>query len=247
MEDWAKVFNQAATNLANAADANEGQDRTNNIRIAARWYLGLPQLIFRDTDGRKERKHARIRMRLTAFLQGDFDTPLGHWVCGRNKALRKDRKPKSDMKEHRVQQGIKLIIQDFVRRGLRLVEGNGKAPAKAVFGKMIDKHPQHEKSWVPPVRPTDRSDDPALLSLRTVALAVDPKAGVGLHGFQSHYARKLAVGSFSDPEANSAFAAFTRLGVIYLNTQMPPWLRRLLGSGLLTPLAKNQEPARPKG
>ena len=31
------------------------------------------------------------------------------------------------------------------------------------------------------------------------------------------------------PEANGAFAAFTRLGVLYLNTQMPPWLRRLLG------------------
>ena len=217
MEDWAGVFNQAATNLANAVDADEGPGRTNNIGIAARWHLGLPQLIFRDTDGRKERKHVRIQMRLTALLQGDFDTLLDYWVRDRNKVLRKDRKPQTDTKERRVQQGIKLINQGFVSRGLRLVGGNGKALAEAVFGQMIDKHPQHEKSWVPPVRPTDGSDDPALRSLRTVTLAVDPKVGVGPRGFRSYYARALAV------------AAFARLGVLYLNTQMPPWLRRLLG------------------
>ena len=51
--------------------------------------------------------------------------------------------------------------------------------------------------------------------------AVDPKAGVGPRVFWSYYARALAVGRYSDPEANGAFAAFTRLGVLYLNTQMP--------------------------
>ena len=122
-------------------------------------------------------------MRLTAFLQGDFGTLLDHWVCDRNKVLRKDLKPQSYTKERRVQLGIKLIIQDSVRRGLRLVEGNGKALAEAVFGQMIDKHPQHEESLVPPVRPTDRSENPALQSLRTVTLAVDPKVSVGPRGF----------------------------------------------------------------
>ena len=92
---------------------------------------------------------------------------------------------------------------------------------------------------MPPVRPTDRSDGPALLSLRTVALAVDPRAGVGPRGFRLYYARALAFGRFSDPEANGAFAAFMGLGVLYLNTQLLPWLRRLLRSGLLAPLAKN--------
>ena len=62
-------------------------------------------------------------MRLTAFLQGDFNTLFDHWVCDRDKALRKDRKPQSDTSERRVQQGIKLIILGFVRRGLSLVEG----------------------------------------------------------------------------------------------------------------------------
>ena len=69
-------------------------------------------------------------------------------------------------------------------------------------------------------------------------------------------ARALVVGRFSDPEANGAFAAFARLGVLYLNTQMPPWLRLLFGSGLITPQAKNspvpggrkstRDPPRPK-
>ena len=119
------------------------------------------------------------------------------------------------------------------------MEGNGKALAEVAFELMIDKHPQHEGAWVLPVRPADGSDGTVLLSLSTVALAVDPKAGVGPRGFRSYYARSLAVGRFSDPEANGAFAAFMRLGVLYLNTRMPPWLRRLLGSDLLRPLAKN--------
>ena len=127
MEDWARAFNQVATDLAGAGDADEGPDRTKNTGIAARWYLGLPQLIFRDTEGRKERKSVRTRMRLTALLKGNFDAPLDHWVCDRDKALRKDRKPQPDKQERGVKQGIKLFI--FVRCGLRQVNGNGKALA----------------------------------------------------------------------------------------------------------------------
>ena len=116
------------------------------------------------------------------------------------------------------------------------MEGNGKAQAGAVFGQMIDKRPQHVDYWVPPVRSTDKNDDPVLLSLRKVTLAVVPKAGVGPRGYRSYYAR---VGRFSDSEANGAFAAFMRLGVFYLNAQMPPWLRRLLYSCLFAPPTKN--------
>ena len=77
---------------------------------------------------------------------------------------------------------------------------------------MTDKQSQHEASWVPPVRSANGSDGPVLLSPREVALAMDAKAGVGPRGFQSYYARALAVERFSDPEANGAFAAFTWLG-----------------------------------
>ena len=37
MVDWARVFNQVATNLANAVEADEDPDLTKNIGIAARW------------------------------------------------------------------------------------------------------------------------------------------------------------------------------------------------------------------
>ena len=46
MEDSARVSNQAATDLADNEEADEGSDRTKNTGIAARWYLGLPQLTF---------------------------------------------------------------------------------------------------------------------------------------------------------------------------------------------------------
>ena len=90
---------------------------------------------------------------------------------------------------------------------------------------------------MPPVRSAGGGDDFALLSLRKMTLAVDPKVGVGPRGIRSYYARALAFRRSYEPEANGAF--FTRLGVLYLNTRMPPWLRSLLGSAPLVPLAKN--------
>ena len=71
-------------------------------------------------------------------------------------------------------------------RGMRLVEGKGKAFAGEVFEQIIDKNTQHGESWLPPVRSTDKSGDLVLQSLRTVALAVGPKIGVGPRGFQSY-------------------------------------------------------------
>ena len=59
MEDRARAFNQVATDLADAVEADEGPGRTKNTGIAARWYLGLPLLIFRDIDGRKSAKSFR--------------------------------------------------------------------------------------------------------------------------------------------------------------------------------------------
>ena len=92
-----------------------------NTGIAARRYLGLHYLIFRDIDRKKKRKLVRFRMRLTAFFEGGLKTLLNHWVLERDKVLRKDHKPQPDTKEHRVQQGIKTTTQGYVSRGLRLV------------------------------------------------------------------------------------------------------------------------------
>ena len=97
---------------------------------------------------------------------------------------------------------------------------------------------------MPPIRSAGGSDDPVLLSPRTLIPAVDPKAGVGPRGFWSYYARALAVGKSSDPKANGTFAAFTWLGVLYLNKRMPPWFRRLR---FRPPQVPSQETAHPRG
>ena len=121
------------------------------------------------------------------------------------------------------------------------MKGNGKAPAEDPegFNPMPDTRPQHEESWVTPVRSADGSVDSILLSSRKKNQAVDPKVGVDPSGFKSHFARALAVGNFTDPEAYGAFATFSRVGALYLNTNAPPWLCSQLRSDLLTPLAKD--------
>ena len=178
-------------------------------------------------------------MRLNAFLEADYATLLAHWERDRARVLARGRKPRPDTKERRLHQCMKLFYQGFVSRGLRRLEGNGitSADDPKVRQQMLDKHPQVPETWTPPIR-RDDSDDPTLDSLRKATIAVDPKVGVGPRGFRSYYARALAVGKFTDPEAKTAFESFRRLGIRYLNGTMPPWLRRQLGSGLLTPLAK---------
>ena len=52
MEDRTRAFNQATADLADAVEADEGPDRTKNTEIAARWYLGLPQLISETLTGK---------------------------------------------------------------------------------------------------------------------------------------------------------------------------------------------------
>ena len=70
--------------------------------------------------------------------------PLG--MRPRENPSRRPKAPARHEKERRVQQVIKLIIQGFVRRRLRLVEGIGKAFAEEVSEQMTDKHPQLEES-----------------------------------------------------------------------------------------------------
>jgi hypothetical protein len=48
-EKWAKVFNIVIQNLLDAINS-EGPGRTKRIRTAARWYLGLPQIMLRDPN-----------------------------------------------------------------------------------------------------------------------------------------------------------------------------------------------------
>ena len=66
---------------------------------------------------------------------------------------------------------------------------------------------------------------------------------MGPRGFRSNYAKALLRGRFADCEAKAAFGNFESLGRRYLKCSMPHWLRRQLGSGLLTPLAKAEAAA----
>ena len=95
-----------------------------------------------------------------------------------------------------------------------------------------------ERHWPAPTRADDGSDEPDLWLLRYVTKNADPKVGVGPRGFRSNYVKALSRGRFTACEAKAAFGNFESLGKRYLNCSMAPWLRRQLGSGLLTPLAK---------
>ena len=67
MELWAKVFGRATQALIDALE-DTTSNRDCRIGAAAGMYLGLPQLIFRDTDGGSYRWLVQTKARLNAFL-----------------------------------------------------------------------------------------------------------------------------------------------------------------------------------
>ena len=112
------------------------------------------------------------------------------------------------------------------------------ADIPAAFAQLLDKHPQGGEHWPAQKRAGGGSDEPDLGLLQQVTKAADPKIGVGPRGFRSNFAKALFRGRFIDCKAKAAFGNFESLGKRYLKCPMPPWLRRQLGSGLLTTLAK---------
>lgn len=196
--------------------------------------------MLRDNGRERARNNAAVKWRLNSFIRGDYKTLVDSWRTDYDKALGKQRMSRPDTKTRRLDQCTRLFYQGFVSRGLRVFEGFGKAPADdpAVFQQMLEKHPQTAEYWPQPTRADDGSDAPDLSKLRRAIHDSDPKVGVGPRGFKSNYAKALIHGRFTDAEAKSSFNSFTKLGTLYLDCSMPPWLRRQLGSGILTPLAK---------
>ena len=239
MELWARAFARASQELIDALDSS-APDRDMKIGTAARWYLGLPQLMLRDNGRSAARRNAAIKGRLNGYLHGDYKAVVQRWRDDYDKAASRTRTPRPETKDRRLAQCLKLIYQGFISRGLRVLEGFGKASADdpAVFEQMLRKHPQDEERWSAPTRADDGSDEPDLTLLRQAVKDADPKVGVGPRGFRSNYAKALIFGRFADSEAKVAFGNFETLGKRYLDCSMPPWLRRQFGSGLLTPLAK---------
>ena len=76
--------------------------------------------------------------------------------------------------------------------------------------------------------------------LREILRTADYLVGVGPRGFKAHYLQVLVTGRMIDPDAMMAFERFESLGKAYLSASMPPWLRRTLGGGCLTPLCKDK-------
>jgi hypothetical protein len=68
IELWATAYNIVTKKLIEAINSS-GPGRTKRIGTAARWYLGLPQLLLRDPNRGHKRNAKVIRRRLTLFHQ----------------------------------------------------------------------------------------------------------------------------------------------------------------------------------
>ena len=142
-EHWAIAYEKITSSLINAISLPLGADRTRRLGTAARWYLGAPQIFLRSNGRRGNRDTAIILRRLTSFNNDEYVDVVRFWRQGVDKRLAQRRKHRSQTKEERVEEGIKLMREGYISKGLDRVEGKGVVPVEGhCRTRMIAKHPQ---------------------------------------------------------------------------------------------------------
>jgi hypothetical protein len=234
-----KVFNIVIQNLLDAINS-EGPGRTKRIGTAARWYLGLPQIMLRDPNRKGHRDTGVLDARLSQFLAGDYSGLLLEWERASIRARQKAKPLKQDSEPRRLSQCLDSFNKGLIGRGLCFLEGFGRAPADnpSVVAQMREKHPQRGES-LGPLEPRPTESPPANLDgMKDVVMKTRALVGVGPRGLRPGHIKGLFKGCFSDSDARQARNSFEELGLLYLDGGMPRWLCRALTSGLLTPLVK---------
>ena len=107
------MFNIVAQNLLDAINSR-GPGRTKRIGTAARWYLGLPQILLRNPNRNGYRNTVVLEARLNQFLAGDYGGVLEEWEAASIKARGKAKPMKPDGPERRLSQCL-----DSFNKGLK--------------------------------------------------------------------------------------------------------------------------------
>jgi hypothetical protein len=184
-----------------------------------------------------------METRLDTFLAGNLSTILQFWRDDRAKLFQKPLKKKGKKKEvNIIKNAVDLVYEGFISRATKLVEGFGRTSCDqpAIQKQMLDKHPQKFPiEWEPlPSALIDGREIIDFEHLKCIIHELDPKVGVGPRGLHADHIRKFLDCRMTDPESSSALVFFQELGILYLNCSLPPWVRAILGTGLLTPLNK---------
>ena len=235
------VISRILRQLNDAVESRDGVDPAERRRLIgtrARWYLGFPQLFFRcDSSKLNSAKQLRqVRSRLNQYLHGDYHLLVAAWRRDYEKQCSKTRNQRVDTGAARALRAVQLVKRKFISRATNLVHSNGVASwTPAMIAQMVDKHPvTDEHDWEPPL-PVDMD----LSKLRDILADADPLTGVGPRGLKSTYLSVLVNASGDgDPEAAAAYPQFQRLGKLYCNAMLPPWLNFALGGGALTAVLK---------
>jgi hypothetical protein len=236
LHQWGQVFS-TITGKLHEVICSDGPSRHRRFEIAARWYLGMPQILLRNPGRGQERNAKIIERRLIQFPAGDFSSLLSEWRADKAKAQRQAKPPMPERLFRRVTLCIQRFCQGYVSRGLRYVEGNGKANTEdtKVIAQMAEKHPEETENRDEPT-PGER---PNLGSMPDVVQHTKPLTSVGPRGLHAGPIKQLFTGNFPDTSDKDSFEL---LGQVYFSCEMPTWLRQVLNSGLITPLVKKPAP-----
>ena len=79
-----------------------GPGRDEKIGTATRWYLGLLQLMLRDIGRSASRRHAAIKSRRNAFLNGDYTALAQRWWKDYDKAVSRKRTTRPETRDYRL-------------------------------------------------------------------------------------------------------------------------------------------------
>ena len=132
-------FHYRITHALLGALADTGPERGRLLGTAVRWYTGMPQILLR--------KRSDIGPRLQLFLAGKYDILINDLARDAEKEAAKRRPSKPDTPQQRLNQCLGLFEKGHLRRGLRMLEGLGRASSKR-------RHPRTDGRQTPGRRQT---------------------------------------------------------------------------------------------
>ena len=192
----------------------------------------MPQILLR---------RGEVGPRLQLFLAGKFDTLINDWIQDAEKMAAKQRPSQTNTPQHRLEQCLNFIEKGHLRRGLRILEGLGRAPSDdaEIQEQMAAKHP----AGGGPFELRETEDPlPDVSLMETLLAQADPLVGVGTRGLRPGHLKCLIQGQFHHEEARQAKVVWEEFGKAYASGRLPRWVIRSLNGGLLTPLVKKPPP-----
>ena len=208
------------------------------VERALKWFLVLPQLLFRVPPRGGRRGRAEVASRFRAWGDRRLSTLLAWWKT--DLAAWKDPSLNHGPQEDRniVKKALALFRDRQIGKGVSLLVSGGMVDPTdpGVIDALEALHPKRTSN-IPSFRAHPGASKIKLPALSHTLRALKSRRGVGPSGMRNEYLRALT-SAFADPSAQRCFPRLKRFCESLVNNELPGWYYRVTASIRLIALIK---------